>query len=251
MLHHQPMNLPGTTWNEVTNQIRVAPTMPNREFLEMFARPGRVGLACQASIPVASPRRATPTSGAERANVWTHAFIFEGRRLDGQHWVIACEFQGDGHGVSAGLQESRMSKYFDEGVYSALAVLDFKFSDDQMTLLLREGLELVACRARCSLRELLGHAALPQRPRSRDRSRTSGRERSMFCSAFFQCLFAKAGLDLAPALHANPDVLGDITRIALPHMTYLLKRAAPTPKAVAARPRHASPKVRPAQKQSR
>ena len=230
MLHHQPVNLLGATWNEVTNEIRAAPTMPNREFLEMFARPGRVGLAGEAAIAVAGSRCASSTPSAAVANVWTHAFVFEGRRLDGQHWVIESDFQSGRQGFCLGVQESRMSKYFDERLYRSLAVLDFRISDDQMMMLHREGLELVACRSRCSLRQLFGPAALPRRLEAFNRTRKPGRKRSVFCSAFIRYLLARAGMDLGPALLANEDVLADITRIPLPHMTYLLRRSTPAGK---------------------
>ena len=230
------MNPVGTTWNEVTNEIRAAPTMPNREFLEMFARPGRVGLACEVSIPVGASRRAATLPSGAPGNVWTHAFVFEGRRLDAQHWVMETDFRKDRPGVSLGLQESRLVKYFDEGLYHSLAVLDLRITDDQMALLLREGLEWVAGRARFSPRTLWGDAALSRRVEARGLGRYPGRERSVLCSAFFRYLFAKAGMDLAPALRAHFDVLADITRISLPHMTYLLTRSAPAPKAAPVRP---------------
>ena len=41
-----------------------------------------------------------------------------------------------------GAQENRVSKYYNEELYSTLAILDFGLSDSQCCLLLREGLDL-------------------------------------------------------------------------------------------------------------
>src|SRR2546421_10991850 len=50
------------------------------------------------------------------------------------------------------------------------------------------------------------------------------RQCSMYCSAFVQHLFRKAGIDLAPGVDAKNTTPEDISRAPAPHVTYLLKR---------------------------
>ena len=49
----------------------------------------------------------------------------------------------------------------------------------------------------------------------------------MYCSAFVQHLFRKAGIDLAPGVHDKNTTPEDISRTTVPHVTYLLKRDPP------------------------
>jgi hypothetical protein len=126
--------------------------------------------------------------------------------------------------IQLGVQENRIAKYFDEELYTTLAVLDFGLTDEEVGVLLREGLELVANRERYSLRELVGTLIALRTPGLRGRENLLARERSLFCSAFVQHLFRKVGFDLAPGVddkHTTPE---DISRTSTPHMTYLLQR---------------------------
>ena len=59
--------------------------------------------------------------------------------------------------IQLGVQENRVTKYHDEGLYSTLAVLDFGLAEEQVACLLKEGLGLVASRARYS-QLALGHS---------------------------------------------------------------------------------------------
>jgi len=77
---------------------------------------------------------------------WSHAFLFQGQRDDGHYWVIESDLEVHRKHIRLGAQENRTTKYFDEEVYSTLAVLDFGLSGEQVSILLREGLELVASR---------------------------------------------------------------------------------------------------------
>jgi hypothetical protein len=191
----------------------------------------------------------------ERWGAWSHVFIFEGVRADGHQWVIESDLQFLRKHIQLGVQENRIAKYFDEKLYTTLAVLDFGLSETQTALLIREGLELVATRARYSLRELAGTLIALRHPGLRGRKNLLSRERSMFCSAFVQHLFCKTGLDLAPGVdhkHTTPE---DISRTPVPHVTYLLQREAPRGKLdelktrlrrrVRARIRHLKRRVRP------
>jgi hypothetical protein len=49
----------------------------------------------------------------------------------------------------------------------------------------------------------------------------------MYCSAFVQHLFRKMKLELAPGVNGKNTTPEDISRSPVPHVTYLLERAAP------------------------
>ena len=197
----------------------------NQEFLETHARPGRVGLSGGITLidkAIARAERHLDDEG--RWSLWSHSFLFQGRRPDGHHWVIESDLQVNRRHIRLGVQENRISKYFNEGLYTTLAVLDFGLSEEQVVTLVREGLELVANRARYSLRELVGTLIALRHPQLRGQGNVLAREKSLYCSAFVQHLFRKAGIDLAPGIDAKNTTPEDISRAHAPHVTYLLKR---------------------------
>ena len=199
--------------------------LSNREFLELHARPGRIGLSGGITfIDKAICRAERHLDERERWGAWSHAFLFQGLRLDGQHWVVESDLQVHRKHIQLGVQENRVSKYFDEKLYTSLAVLDFGLGETQIACRLREGLELVANRARYSLRELFGTLLALKRPELRSRQNLLARESSMYCSALVQHLFRKTGLDLAPGVDLKNTTPEDIARTAVPHVTYLLQR---------------------------
>jgi hypothetical protein len=219
-------------------QTVVVTGLSNREFLERHAQPGRIGLSGGVTLLDKAICRAERHLD-ERAHwgAWSHAFLLEGLRPDGQHWVIESDLQVHRKHFQFGVQENRISKYFDEKLYTCLAVLDLGLSEEQIACLLREGLELVANRARYSLRELFGTLIALHRPELRRRHNLLARESSMFCSALLQHLFRKAGLDLSPGVDLKNTTPEDIARTVLPHATYLLQREVVRSKLAALRTR--------------
>jgi len=206
-------------------QTVVVTGLSNREFLELYARPGRIGLSGGITfIDQAICRAERHLDERARWGCWSHAFLFQGQRLDGHHWVIESDLQIHRKHIQLGVQENRVAKYYDEALYTCLAVLDFGLTETQVACLLREGLELVANRARYSLRELFGTLIALNRPELRGRQNLLARESSMYCSALVQHLFRKTGLDLAPAVDLKNTTPEDIARTAVPHVTYLLQR---------------------------
>ncbi len=211
--------------NLIQPQTVVVTGVSNRDFLEAHAQPGRIGLSGGMTlIDKAICRAERHLDEDEKWGAWSHAFVFEGRRVDGHHWVIESDMQVHRKHIQLGVQENRVSKYYDERLYSSLAVLDFGLSDEQVACLLREGLDLVASRARYSLRELFGTFIALHRPELRSRHNLLARESSMYCSALVQHLFRKAGLDLAPGVDLKNTTPEDIARTRLPHNTCLLQR---------------------------
>jgi hypothetical protein len=207
------------------NETVVLTGLSNREFLERYARPGCIGLSGGVTlIDKAICRAERHVHGKKKWGAWSHAFLFQGERHDGHHWVIESDLQFHHKHISLGVQENRVSKYFDENLYTTLAVLDFGLTSGQTSCLLREGLELVATRARYSLRELVGTLIALRRPELRGRDNLLARERSMYCSAFVQHLFRKAGFELAAGVVGKNTTPEDLAQTTVPHVTYLLAR---------------------------
>jgi hypothetical protein len=222
----------------IQNETVVLSGLSNREFLERYARPGRIGLSGGVTlIDKAICRAERHIHAKKKWGAWSHAFVFQGERHDGHHWVIESDLQFHRRHVSLGVQENRISKYFDEKLYATLAVLDFGLTELQTGCLLKEGLELVASRARYSLRELLGTLIALRHPELRGRDNLLARERSMYCSAFVQHLFRKMGLDLAPGVVGKNTTPEDIAQTSVPHVTYLLSREQAENKLVALKSR--------------
>ncbi len=211
--------------NAAQPQTVVVRDLSNREFLERYARAGRIGVSGGVTLVDKTICRAERHLD-QRAQwgAWSHAFVFEGRRLDSHHWVIESDLQFHRKHIQLGAQENRISKYYDEALYTSLAVLDFGLRAGQIACLVREGLDLVANRARYSLRELFGTLIALHRPELRSRQNLLARESSMYCSALVRHLYRKAGLDLTPGLDLKNTTPEDIARAALPHVTYLLQR---------------------------
>jgi hypothetical protein len=217
---------------QTPNQPVTLTGLSNQEFLERYAQAGRIGLCNGATlIDKAICRAQRRLDRDDEWGAWSHVFLFQGRRADGHHWVIESDLQIHRKHIQFGVQENRISKYFDERLYDSLAVLDFSLSAEQIAELLREAIDLAANRARYSLRELVGTLFALRHAELRNRENLLAREKSMYCSAFVQWVFRKAGLDLAPGLDFKNTTPKDIARTSLPHATYWLKRESPARKA--------------------
>jgi hypothetical protein len=210
------------------NQVIRLCNLSNEEFLKLHARPGRIGLSGGLTlIDKAICRAERHLDEKEHWGLWSHAFLFQGARADGHHWLIESDLQVHHKHIQLGVQENRVSKYYDEKLYTNLAILDFGLSEEHVAALLNEALELVATRARYSLRELLGTLIALRRQEMRGRNNILARESSMYCSAFVQHLFRKTGMELAPGVDGKNTTPEDISRSPVPHVTYLLQREAP------------------------
>lgn len=206
-------------------QSIVVTGISNREFLERHAQPGRVGLCGgTTNVDIAIRRAQRHLHEARRWSDWSHAFIFQGVRADGQHWVVESDIQIHRRHIQLGAQENRAAKYFDEKMFPALAVLDFGLDEAQVATLMREALELVAGRERYSLRELVGTLITLRKPELRARENLLARERSVYCSAFVRRIFLKAGIDLVPGVAGKNTTPEDISRTPVPHVAYRLQR---------------------------
>ncbi len=137
------------------NQTIAVDGLSNREFIEQYARPGRIGLAGggTALINLAIARAQRHVDREKNWSRWSHAFLFQGTRHDKCHWVIESDLEIHRKHIRLGVQENRIDKFLDEKMYSKLAVLDFGLTEEQVTRLLAQGLEMVAMRMRYSGRE--------------------------------------------------------------------------------------------------
>jgi hypothetical protein len=208
-----------------SNSTIIVTGLSNERFLERYAKAGRIGLCNGATlIDKAICRAQRHLSRHEQWGAWSHAFLFQGQRADGHQWVVESDLQVHRKHIQLGVQENRISKYFDERLFTSLAVLDFSLSDEQVGALLREAIDLAANRARYSLRELVGTLLALRHTELRNRPNLLAREKSLYCSAFVQWVFRKAGLDLAPGVDFKNTTPEDIARTSLPHVTYVLQR---------------------------
>lgn len=214
----------------MSHETIIVTNLSNREFLERHARAGRIGLSGgETLVDQAICRAQRHLDPAERWGEWSHAFLFEGVRADGHHWIFESDLQFHRKHIQLGVQENRLSKYFDGQLYTTLAVLDFGLSTAAVEGLMREALDLVADRTRYSLRELVGTLLALRNLTLRGRENLLARRRSMFCSAFVQHLYRKVGVDLAPGVDAKHTTPEDIARSCLPHVTYVLKKRKAAP----------------------
>jgi len=217
--------------NSTPPQTIIVNDLSNAEFLERFAQPGRVGLSGGKTLVDQAIRRAERHLHPDAQwGLWSHAFVFQGRRADGHHWIIESDLQFHHKHLRLGVQENRVAKYHNETYYTTLAVLDFGLSETQVGQLLNEGLELVATRTQYSVTELLGTLIALRESSLRSRENLLARDRSLFCSAFVQHLFRKTGVDLTPGVAVKNTTPEDLSRCSLPHTTWRLERkTAPGP----------------------
>ena len=212
------------------NQTILVTGLSNQEFIERYAAPGRIGLCGGITRIDLDIRVAQRHLHAEnRWSDWSHAFLFEGRRVDGQHWVMESDIQILHKNIQLGAQENRADKYFDEKMFPTLAVLDFGLDAARVDRLLRAGLDLVADREKYSLRELIGTLMVLKKPELRAQENRLSQERSIYCSAFVKRLYLDAGLDLVPGISGKNTAPHDVANSSLPHTKYLLLREIPLP----------------------
>lgn len=203
--------------------------LSNEEFFRLHAKVGRIGLSSGLTlIDQAICRAERHVDSDEHWGSWSHAYFFQGKRSDGHHWVIESDLQIHQKHIQLGVQENRVSKYFDEGFYTNLAILDFGLTEAQVSDVLVEALDLVSNHAKYSLRELFGTLIALRRPPLRSQKNVLARESSLYCSAFVQHLFKKAGVDLVPGIDVKNTTPEDLARSVVPHTTWVLRRSFPT-----------------------
>ena len=106
--------------------------LTNAEFFEQHAAPGRIGLIGGPELINRMIGRAQRHLDDDRTwSYWSHAFLFQGRRADGHHWVIESDLDIHRKHIRLGVQENRIDKYGDEKDWPNVAVLDFGLSEKE------------------------------------------------------------------------------------------------------------------------
>ncbi len=197
----------------------------NAEFFERHAAPGRIGLYGGPELINRLIGRAQRHLDDEHTwSRWSHAFLFQGRRSDGHHWIIESDLDIHRKHIRLGVQENRVTKYHDDKTATTLAVIDLGLTPAQTERVLAGALELVAQRTRYSLREIAGTAWAMRHPEWRPRENLLARDRSFFCSAFVRHVFAEAGVDLVTGIAEKNTSPEHIARTCVPHTKWLLTR---------------------------
>src|SRR5262245_28611536 len=76
------------------NQTVPITGLSNQEFLERYARAGRVGLCGGVTLIDKAICRAQRHLDPEaKWGSWSHVFLFQGERIDGHHWVLESDLQ--------------------------------------------------------------------------------------------------------------------------------------------------------------
>jgi hypothetical protein len=199
--------------------------LSNQEFLARYAMPGRVGLAGGSALIERTIRKMQRAlSETRERSSWSHAFLCSGQRLDGHHWVLESDLEIHRKQIRLGVQENRAAKYADESAYPNLAILDFGLSEEQVRLVMSEGLELLSGLARYSLRELVGTLIAMQRPTLRQKENLLAREGSLYCSALVQHCYSKVGVEFCSGVMIKNTTPQDIAGTPVPHTAYVLRR---------------------------
>ncbi len=199
--------------------------LSNAEFFERHAAPGRIGLIGGPELINRLIGRAQRHLDEDRTwSYWSHAFLFEGRRSDGHHWVIESDLDIHRKHVRLGVQENRVAKYHDEKHTSAMAVLDFGLTPEQTERVITHALDQVAQQTRYSLRELAGTAWAMRHPRWISRENVLARDHTFFCSAFVRHVFHAAGVDLVAGIEIKNTAPEHLSRTQIPHTKWLMVR---------------------------
>ncbi|MGZ5543671.1 MAG: hypothetical protein ACXWIU_03260 [Limisphaerales bacterium] len=224
-LYFSRVLLQQTRYSRRVNQVITVRDISNRDFLDLYARPGRIGLAGGSTLIDRVIRRAERRVIADgKWSTWSHAFVFGERRCDGHQWVIESDLAAVHKHIRFGVQENRMAKYYDEELYGTLAILNFNLSDDQLRSLLCHGLQMMSDATKYSVRELFGTLLALKKPELRTKENVLARDRSFFCSAFVQHLYCQIGFDLAPGINAKNTTPEDISSTLVPHTRWVLHR---------------------------
>lgn len=202
--------------------------LSNREFFEAHAQPGRIGLIGGTELSNKLIRRAQRHLDDENAwSNWSHAFIFQGRRADGHHWLIESDLAIQRKHIRLGVQENRVIKYAHDQHYNTLAVLDLGLTAEQTQRLLANALELVAAGTRYSLREIIGTAWALRHPSWQPKDNLLAQEKAFYCSAFVRHVFSATGIELVDGIAEKNTAPEHIARTAVPHTQWLMIRQAP------------------------
>ena len=170
--------------------------MSNQEFFEKFCIPGNIVLVGGSAFIDRSIKKAQKKiTKNKKESLFSHAFVISNKRIDGKWWLIESDLEIHTKQIKLGVQENRIEKYYDEKMFPNVAILDFKLSENQIELILKEALDIVANRAKYSLREILGMLLSLKNETARKSKNKFTQENSFVCSAFVQHCYLKAEIN--------------------------------------------------------
>src|SRR5277367_2700183 len=103
------------------NKTIIITGMSNRQFLETYASPGRVGLAGGSTLINKAIGRAQRHLDPEKTHSrWAHAFLLQGIRHDKHHWVIESDLEVHRRNIRIGVQENRLEKFHNQNIFASL-----------------------------------------------------------------------------------------------------------------------------------
>lgn len=206
-------------------KIITVSNLSNEEFVNKYAAPGFVGLVGgTATIDRAIRKAQKIFLGTKETSLWSHAFLFSGKRIDGHQWVLESDIDIHRKKMRLGVQENRANKYFDPTQYPNIAIMDFGLTEEHTRLILSEGLDLLAGYTKYSLRELLGTLMATSKPGLRSKENILSQEKSFYCSAMVQHCYAKANINFSKEVSTKNITPEDIAGTGVANTCYLLVR---------------------------
>ena len=159
----------------------------NAAFIEKYAGPGRIGLCGGRDFINKLIRKAqAPLTSDGHRSLWSHAFVFSERRVDGQWWVIESDLDLRYRQIRLGVQENRVERYYDAEAFPNIAILDFGLDQEQIRKIQIAGLDLLSGLSSYSISELVGTLMAMHSRRLRRRSNLLAKEGALYCSALVQ-----------------------------------------------------------------
>ena len=199
--------------------------LSNREFFQQYGGVGRIGFVGGAERTNRLIARAQRHLDEDRGwSHWSHAFLFQGPRVDGHHWIIESDLDIHRKMIRLGVQENRIAKYADDEVYPTVGVIDLGLTTEQAQQTLAHALELVSSGTRYSLREIVGTVWALRHPEWQPKENLLKQEKSFYCSAFVRYVLGRAGLNLAPDVAEKNTTPEHLWRLPLPHTKWLMVR---------------------------
>jgi hypothetical protein len=211
--------------SDLTSPAVEAGNSDNAAFLLKHAAPGRIGLCAGGEWLSKLIRKAqAPLTDYGHRSLWSHAFLIGEQRIDGHWWVLESDLDLRYKHVRLGVQENRLSRYFDAEAFPNVAVLDFGLDAEQTRKALSAALDLLSGQSQYSLTELAGTVLAMHSSRLRRRRNLLGRDGAVFCSAMVQHCYAAAGVHFHPGVEDKNIAPHDIDESPLPHSRHRLIR---------------------------
>lgn len=199
--------------------------MTNEQFFEKYATQAAIGLVGGSHFIDKTIKKAQKKiTKTKQASFFSHVFLIGEKRIDGKQWIIESDLEFHTKQVKLGVQENRIDKYFDEKMFPNVAVLDFKLPKAKQELVLKEALDVVAGRAKYSIREIFGVLFSFSNEAERKKENKFTQENSFICSTFVQHCYRKIDLHFNSSVSLKNMTPEDIFTTTLPHLKEKLVR---------------------------